>query len=79
MPPCSGPNELHPDIVELCRFAEQQATGIKRMTKCILRCSKVPLLGADCLETSIWALPFKEAPEELSGLIGVRDERVTQG
>ena len=49
------------------------------MTKCILRCSKVPLLGADCLETSIWALPFKEAPEELSGLIGVRDERVTQG
>ena len=40
---------------------------------------KVPLLGADCLKTSSWAFPSKEAPEQLSGLIRVRDERVTQG
>ena len=36
-------------------------------------------LGADCLETSGWAFLPKEAPEQLSGLIWVRDERVTRG
>lgn len=41
---------------------------------------KVPSsLDGDCLEKSSWALPSKEAPEQLSGLIRVRDERATQG
>lgn len=40
---------------------------------------KVPSLGADCLETSGWAFPSTEVPEQPSGLIWVRDERVTHG
>lgn len=40
-------------------------------------CQKVLFLDTDCLEVGSWAFPLKEVPERLSGLIWVRDERLT--